>query len=113
VLDGVDRARPRLARLVHETLQAQDPPASATTFSLPSRTSTWSMGTSPHSFTSTVTGVMKDAATPLRLLLARPGMRGVVHLGERLKIEMRVHLRTRNRRMTQHLLDGTQIARRL
>src|SRR5258705_2102681 len=37
----------------------------------------------------------------------------VVNLRERLKVEMRVHLRTRNRCVAEHLLHRAQIARRL
>src|SRR5258705_10614091 len=37
----------------------------------------------------------------------------VVNLRERLKVEMRVHLRTHNRCVAEHLLHPTQIARRL
>jgi hypothetical protein len=40
-------------------------------------------------------------------------VRGVVHLRERLEVEMRVHLRARDRRVTEHLLHGAQVARRL
>ena len=40
-------------------------------------------------------------------------MRGVVGLGEMLKIQVRINLRGRNARVTEHLLHGTQVAARL
>ena len=36
-------------------------------------------------------------------------MRRVVHLGEMLEIQMRIDLRRRDARMTEHLLHGTQV----
>src|SRR5439155_13275354 len=40
-------------------------------------------------------------------------MRRVVNLRERLKVEVRVHLRACDRCVPEHFLNGTQIARRL
>jgi putative ABC transport system substrate-binding protein len=52
----------------------------------------------------------------LRLLRRRAlgaRLRGGVDLRERLEVEVRVHLRARDRRVAEHLLHGAQVARRL
>src|SRR5688572_16101413 len=54
-----------------------------------------------------------DARLPVSALFSRTGVRGVVGLGQVLVVEVRIHLRAGDRRVTQQLLHGAKVARRL
>src|SRR6185437_15278400 len=122
------------------TLQQMHPLGSTTTFSLEARTSAWSIGISPHSFTRTavswnrgsarialrsvvlplprkpvrtVTGVTALSGTGSALPAARARMGRVVDLGEVLEVEVRIDLGGSDARVAEHLLHRAQVARRL